>query len=55
MTIHDLALVGVGAILLWATFALGLLAGVSLRRKDSSNDSDSNEKKSPLWWHDVRR
>lgn len=54
MTIHDLALVGVGAILLWATFALGLLAGVSLR-KDSRHDSDSNEKKSPLWWHDVRR
>jgi hypothetical protein len=35
MTVHDLVLIAIGEIVLAATFALGILVGCSLKRKDS--------------------
>lgn len=35
MTVHDLVLIAIGEIVLAATFALGIMVGVSLKRKDS--------------------
>ena len=35
MTIHDLVLIAIGEIVLAATFALGILVGCALKRKDS--------------------
>jgi hypothetical protein len=36
MTVHDLVLIAIGEIVLAATFALGIVVGCSLRRKDST-------------------
>jgi hypothetical protein len=40
MTVHDLVLIAIGEIVLAATFALGILVGVSLQRKEARNDDD---------------
>lgn len=54
MTIEQLTLCCVGVLVNGLTFALGLLAGASLKRKDSSNDRDSYEDKARKW-HQVRK
>jgi hypothetical protein len=54
MTASQLALVTFGFIVNALTFGLGICVGISLTRKDSPNDSDSDETKDPRWWHDVR-
>jgi len=42
MTISDFVWIAVGELLLAATFALGMLVGVALRRKETRyDDSDS--------------
>lgn len=61
MSVTDLVLVSVGELLLAATFALGILVGVSMsKRKESRHDSDSNEgadegEKGYEYWRDVER
>jgi hypothetical protein len=40
MTVHDLVLIAIGEIVLAATFALGILVGCSLQRKEARNDDD---------------
>jgi hypothetical protein len=35
MTIHDLVFIAIGEIVLAATFALGVLVGAAMKRKDS--------------------
>lgn len=52
MTIEQLTLVCVGALVNGLTFALGLLAGASMRRKDSRHDRDRNQDESRKW-HQV--
>ena len=41
MTVHDLVLIAIGEIVLAATFALGILVGWSLRRKEARHDNDN--------------
>lgn len=38
MTARDLALIAIGEIVLAATFALGILVGMSLMRKEARHD-----------------
>ena len=40
MTITDFVWISIGELLLAATFALGMLVGVALRRKETQHDSD---------------
>jgi len=48
--------VSLGAILHAATFAVGVMVGVSLSRKDLRNDSDSRKKATEFaYWHGVER
>lgn len=54
MTIEQLVCVFVGTIVQAVTFALGIMVGVSLKRKESFDDSDSYEKASRPW-HTVER
>ena len=35
MTVHDLVLIAIGEIVLAATFALGILVGLALKRKEA--------------------
>jgi hypothetical protein len=54
MTTENLAMLAVGQIIAAGVFALGVLVGVSLHRKEATND-DSNEGttiKDAVWWHD---
>jgi hypothetical protein len=52
MTIEQLTLVCVGVLVTGLTFALGILSGASLRRKDLTNDRDRNKAQSRNW-HQV--
>lgn len=49
MTIEQLTLVCVGVLVNGFTFALGLLAGASLRKKETRHDRDSYEDKVSQW------
>jgi hypothetical protein len=52
MTIEQLTLVCVGVLVNGLTFALGIISGASLRRKDLTNDRDRNKGQSRNW-HQV--
>jgi hypothetical protein len=52
MTIEQLTLVCVGVLVNGLTFALGLLSGASLRRKDLTHDRDRNKDEARKW-HQV--
>jgi hypothetical protein len=54
MTIEQLTLVCVGVLVNGLTFALGLLSGASLRRKDLTNDRDRNQDEARKW-HQVSK
>ena len=47
MTLEQLTLVSVGVLVNGLTFALGLLSGASLKRKDFSHDRDRNRPQGP--------
>jgi hypothetical protein len=49
MTVEQLTLVCVGVLVNGCTFALGLLAGASLRKKGTTHDRDSYEDKARQW------
>ena len=49
MTLEQLTLVCVGVLVNGLTFALGLLTGASLKRKELSHDRDSYEDKVSQW------
>lgn len=51
MTIRDLVLISLGEIFLCATFALGVLVGCSLRRKESTHGYCDENKE----WRDFGR
>jgi hypothetical protein len=53
MTTENLAMLAVGQIIAAGVFALGVLVGSSLHRKEATND-DSNQgtAKDKGWWHD---
>lgn len=53
MTTENLAMLATGQIIAAGMFALGVLVGSSLHRKDSTDDNDSNEgkKASRIKWH----
>ena len=54
MSTENLAMLAVGQIIAAGVFALGVLVGSSLHRKEATND-DSNEGttiKDADWWHD---
>ena len=59
MTIEQLTLICVGVLVNGLTFALGLLSGASLRRKDLTHDRDRNQARQgsqdPNWWHRAQR
>jgi hypothetical protein len=59
MTVEQLTLVCVGVLVNGLTFALGILSGASLKRKDSSHDRDRNKARQvsqdPNWWHKPQR
>jgi hypothetical protein len=52
MTIEQLTLICVGVLVNGLTFALGLLSGASLRRKDLTHDRDRNKDEARKW-HQV--
>lgn len=53
MTAEEIALVIIGAVVNAGTFAAGVLMGVSLHRKDASNECDSDkEAKGGVWKRD---
>jgi hypothetical protein len=56
MSVRDFVMLSLGEIILAATFALGILVGASLRRKDSLNDdSNSNGRtEAAAQWHSPR-
>ncbi len=49
MTLEQLTLVSVGVLVNGCTFALGLMAGASLRKKEIRHDRDSYEDKVSQW------
>ena len=53
MTLEQLALVACGVTVNGLTFALGMAAGISLKRKDIANDNRDNDEAqaSTLNWH----
>jgi hypothetical protein len=51
MTITDFVWIAVGEALLAGTFALGILVGISLTKRISHDDS--NERKTPDYWHNA--
>ena len=53
MTIEQLTLVCVGVLVNGLTFALGLIAGASLRRKDSRHDNRDRYEAKAHKWHKV--
>jgi hypothetical protein len=60
MSMTDLVWISIGELLLAATFALGILVGVSMSRKGLRHDSDSDEGKTEGetgydYWRDVER
>jgi hypothetical protein len=44
VSIRDLVLISIGELVLAATFALGILVGISLQRKDSRNGNGNEGK-----------
>lgn len=54
MTTEELAMLAVGQIIAAGMFALGVLVGSSLNRKDAKDDSDQGSKANEVgWWHDA--
>lgn len=53
MTLETAASIWAAISLAWATFALGLICGVFLTRKDASNDGNSDTEKDENGWHTV--
>lgn len=49
MNIEQLTLMFVGVIVNGLTFALGVVAGASMRRKETRHDRDSYEDKARKW------
>lgn len=54
MTITDFVWIAVGETLLCASFALGMLVGISLTRKDSRNDNGNSRTEAAAQWHRPR-
>ena len=58
MTITEWFWIACGQVSLMATFALGMLVGMALMRKDAQHDSDSDkDEAAEKWrrWHNVER
>ena len=57
MTLTHLALISIGNIVLALTFVLGVLVGISMKRKESSHDhgNEGTQGKGSQWWHDIER
>jgi len=55
MTIEQLTLICVGVMVNGLTFALGLLSGASLRRKDSRHDNRDRYEAESRKWHSVSK
>jgi predicted amino acid-binding ACT domain protein len=59
MTTENLAMLAVGQIIAAGMFALGVLVGCSLQRKDAKDDSNSDKaqegRKDGSLWHRVER
>lgn len=53
MTTENLAMLATGQIIAAGMFALGVLVGSSLNRKDSTNDDSNEGKKGKDKWHHV--
>ena len=53
MTTENLAMLAVGQIIAAGVFALGVLVGVSLHRKDATNDDSNEGTEKEKWWHDA--
>jgi hypothetical protein len=53
MSISDLVWLSIGELLLAATFALGILVGASLRRKESLNDDGNSKAAKNNWNYDL--
>jgi len=51
MTTENLAMLAVGQIIAAGVFALGVLVGCSLHRKDAKDDSNEGTTKDAGWWH----
>jgi hypothetical protein len=51
MTTENLAMLAVGQIIAAGVFALGVLVGCSLNRKDAKDDSNEGTKKDESGWH----
>jgi hypothetical protein len=54
MSVTDFVWIAIGETLLAATFALGILVGVSLTKKGISHGY-GNEGTSQEWWHHIER
>lgn len=58
MSIEQLVCISVGFIAQIATFAVGVMVGISLQRKDSKDDNvnaritTTRPAANPNWWHD---
>ena len=58
MSIEQLVCISIGFIAQIATFAVGVMVGISLQRKDSKDDNvnaritTTRPTANPNWWHD---
>lgn len=50
MTVNDVVLVSFGIVVNALTFGLGIMVGVSMRRKEVTHDGNENY---PTAWHDA--
>jgi hypothetical protein len=57
MTLTHLALISIGHIVLAGTFVLGVLVGISMKRKESLHGygNEGTQGKGSQWWHDIER
>jgi hypothetical protein len=55
MSITDFVWIAIGETLLAATFALGILVGVSLAKKGQRNDYGNSNSAAKDYWHDSRQ
>jgi hypothetical protein len=54
MSVRDFVILSIGEIILAATFALGILVGASLRRKESSHDDSNGRTEAAAQWNRPR-
>jgi hypothetical protein len=53
VTIHDITALSFFGMAQAVTFAAGVLVGFLTRKDASNDDSNSDPKKNPDWWHTV--